>query len=274
MSETEDFTQATQVDMSVIEAQNRGEVDIQISTANKYPRSLTKSLNNCIVAVTMDIEMAKSCKYSIKRAGKTITGPSIHLAKLIASQYKNLRISCRITRNDGKNIYSEGVCFDLENNVAFRVEIPRKITDKEGRPFSEDMQTVTANAANSISMRNAIFATIPRFFIDRVLSEIDKCIDGKLSDKAFFLQERARIFATLKTKYGVSEERVLLACGQNTLEAIDKENIRFLIQLLQSLTDGDTTINESFPVNGGDEAKNYEDKIAAAAEKNKTNKQE
>ncbi len=265
MNENEDNFLATPVDMSVIEAQNRGEVDIQISTANKYPRSINKSLQNCIVAVTMDVEMAKSCKYSIKRGGKTVTGPSIHLAKLVASFYKNLRISCRITRNDGKNIYSEGVCFDLENNVAFKVEIPRKITDRDGKVFSEDMQTVTANAANSISMRNAIFATIPRFFIDRLLTEIDKCIDGKLSDTAFFLNERARVFSTLKTKYGVSEERVLLACGQNTLEAIDKDNMRFLIQLLQSLTDGDTTPEESFPASAEDKLKMYEDKLKNTA---------
>jgi hypothetical protein len=264
--ETFEEAEPVSVDMSVIEAQNRAEVDIQISTANKYPRNLTKSLNNCIVAVTMDLEMAKSCKYSIKRGGKMVTGPSVHLAKLIASQYKNLRISSKITRNDGKNIYSEGVCFDLENNVAFKVEIPRKITDRDGKAFSEDMQTVTANAANSISMRNAILATVPRFFTDRVLKEVDAMIDGKLSDKAFFLQERARVFSTLKTKYGLSEERVLLACGQKTLEAIDKESMRLLIQLLQSLNDGDTTVEESFPLSDADKQAAYEDRLKKKAE--------
>lgn len=264
-TENEETIIASPVDMSLIEAQNRADFDIQIATAQKFPRDLRKALNNCIVAVTMDMDMAKCCKYSIKRGGKVITGPSVHLAKIIASQYKNLRVACRITRNDGKNIYSESVCFDLENNVAFKIEVPRKITDKDGKTFSEDMQTVTANAANSISMRNAIFAVVPRFFTDRVIAEIDNVLDGKLSDNAYFLKERARIFTTLKSKYGVSEERALLACSKQTIEAVDKEALKLLGELLNSLNDGDTTPDESFPLGESDKQKMYEEKLKAKA---------
>ena len=37
---------------------------------------------------------------------------------------------------------------------------------KEGRRFSQDMQTVTENAASSIALRNAIFKVIPRSYVE------------------------------------------------------------------------------------------------------------
>lgn len=250
-----------QIDQSVIEAQTRAEIDTQVATAKQYPRSLKKVLDNCITAVSMDMDMAKSCKYSISRGGKAIVGPTVHLAKLIVSQYGNVRVSGRVVSNDGKTITSEGMCFDLENNVAFKTEVKRRITDKNGKTFSEDMQVVTGNAANSIAQRNAIFSTIPKFIVDRILKEVDAKIDGKLSDNGTFLLERAQCFSYLKTNQGLSEERILNGVGAKTIEGITKEQLKLLIAIVQSIKDGDSTVEESFPLTKEDEQALYEKRL-------------
>lgn len=249
------------MEMSVIGVQESAFLDVQISTAKKYPRVLRKCLENCIVIATSGIEMAKTCRYSLVRGGKTVTGPTIHLAQILASNYKNLRVSSRIVRNDGKNIFSEGICFDLENNVAFKVEISRKITDKHGNPFSEDMQTMTGNAANAISMRNAIFKVVPRSFTNKILSEVEKYLDGELSDNASFLKERTKTLATLESKYAINEERALKAIGAHTIQDIDKEKLKVLMAILQSIEDGDSTPAEAFPMDTASKASAFSEKI-------------
>lgn len=51
---------------------------------------------------------------------------------------------------------AQGVFHDLERNVAITYEVRRRIVDKNGRRYKPDMIGVTANAACSIALRNAI----------------------------------------------------------------------------------------------------------------------
>lgn len=253
------------IDQSVIEAQSRAEIDMQISTAKRYPRDIKKAQQNSIVIATMDEEAAKSCKYSLPRAGKTITGPTVHLAKIIISQYGNMRVAARVVNNDGKWITSEGVCHDLETNLAVKVEVKRKITDKGGKTFSEDMQTVTGNAANSIALRNAVFAVIPKSIIDAVLKEAEKKIIGELSDQAKFLQKRTALMDGFKENYGLSQERVLAVVGIKEIVAMKPEHLVTLIGIAQAIKDGDSTVEESFPLTETEKQAKYDEKIKSKA---------
>ena len=70
--------QAVQVD-----AIERANIDSQVSTAKQYPRDIRRSIDNSIVIATMNQETAQSCGYALPRGGKLITGPSVHLAKII-----------------------------------------------------------------------------------------------------------------------------------------------------------------------------------------------
>ena len=70
------------VQMDVVE---RASVDSQVATAKQYPRNITRSINNSIAMATMDNDTAQSCGYALPRGGKPITGPSVHLAKIIVS---------------------------------------------------------------------------------------------------------------------------------------------------------------------------------------------
>ena len=142
-------------------ALTRSEIDVQVATAHQYPRNLSRVLNNIETLATMDEDVAGSCFYTLRRQGKVIEGPSVRMAEIIASSWGNLRVQARIISNDGKMITAQGICHDLESNYATSTEVKRRITDKNGKTFSEDMQVVTGNAACAIAMRNALFKVVP-----------------------------------------------------------------------------------------------------------------
>lgn len=160
----------------MLQAINRSEVDMQVSTAKQYPRELPKVLNQIATYATMDTETASECFYVLRRqgdnGGSAIEGLSVRMAEIIAGAWGNLRVQTRIIGNDGKTITAQGICHDLETNVAVSVEVKRRITDKHGRTYSEDMQVVTGNAASAIAFRNAVLKVVPKAVTKKVIAKI------------------------------------------------------------------------------------------------------
>jgi hypothetical protein len=226
--------------------QDKAAIDMQISTAKAYPRSIKKAVENSIIVVTMDTETASSCTYSLPRGGKTITGPSVHLAKILAQNWGNLRVEAKVVDVNAKQITCQSIAFDLENNLAIKVEVKRSIVDKYGKRFNEDMVTVTGNAGNSIAMRNAILSVIPRAIVDKVYNEAKKTITGDVSDKTKLMAKRKAVMDGFKETYNVSEAEVLKVIGKSAVEHIDSDNLITLIGIAQAIKDGDTTVEEAF----------------------------
>jgi hypothetical protein len=162
------------VSAEALEAQERANVDIQISTAKRFPRTLSHVQKRIIDIASMDRETAENCWYALPRAGKVIEGPSVRMAEIVASAYGNLRIASRVVGVDDKYVTCQGACHDLENNVAVSTEVKRRITDKKGRRYDDDLIMVTSNAANSIAMRNAIFKVVPMALFKSAIAEIRK----------------------------------------------------------------------------------------------------
>lgn len=104
--------------LNVVEAQNRSEIDVQITTAKRYPRNMDRAIQNVVAIVSKDRDIAKTCVYSLPRAGKEISGPSVHLARMLAAEYKNMRIDARIVEIGETMVTAQAVAFDLENNFA------------------------------------------------------------------------------------------------------------------------------------------------------------
>ena len=188
---------------------------------------------------------ASTCNYSIPRGGKSITGASVHLALILAQNWGNLRIESKITSIDEKSITSQSVCFDLENNIAIKVEVRRSIMTKYGR-MNDDMITVTGNAANSISLRNAILKVIPRAVVNKVYDSAKQMITGDLSDEAKLVFKRKQILDTFKDDYGVTEREVLDSIGKASVTNITSDDVLTLIGFGQSIKDGDSTVDFIF----------------------------
>lgn len=258
-----------------IDAVERANVDSQVATAKQYPRDLARSINNSIAMATMDYNTAQSCGYALPRGGKPITGPSVHLAKLIVSNWGNIRAEAKVVQITDKQVISRGTCWDLENNVATAFEVRRSIVGKGGKRFSDDMITVTGNAANSIAYRNAVFSVIPKAVVDKVYQAAQHFITGDLSDEEKIVARRKKCIDFFKDEYGITEEEVVMLCGKQTVNQIKAEQIALLLGITQSLKDGDTTVEELMKPYRKEEAKkNLAAKAAEAAKADAAAKKE
>lgn len=233
-------------DASVIYNQDKATIDVQISTAKCYPRNVKRSVENSIAIVTLDQETAATCTYSLPRGNKPITGPSVHLAKILAQNWGNLRCEAKVVEIGAKQITSQAVAFDLENNLAIKVEVKRSIMDKNGKRYSDDMVTVTGNAANAIALRNAILSVIPKAIVDKVYNEAKHTITGDLSDKTKLIAKRKKVMDGFVETYGLTEKDVLNAIGKAAVEHITQDDLVVLIGIGQAIKDGDTTVAEAF----------------------------
>ncbi len=234
----------------LLEAVNRAEIDIQIATAKRYPRDITHVLNQIATLATMDTETAEDCFYALRRGraegdNAVIEGLSVRMAEIFAGAWGNLRVQTRIVGNDGKTITAQGICHDLETNLAVAVEVKRRITDKYGRTYSEDMQVVTGNAASAIAFRNAIFKVIPKAVTKKVINEVKQVALGKSIDLETSRQRIVEYFG----KLGVTQRQLFDYLSVKKLEEIDKERVFELRALANALKEGTTTVEETFRKN-------------------------
>jgi hypothetical protein len=235
------------------ETSNLAELDIQIATAHRYPRDIPKVLEEALTMIRSNKEIAASCTYSVprKQDGKTIyiTGGSIRLAEIFSQCWGNLHAGTRILpHNDGKTIVAEAVAWDLEKNIKFITQCTRSIYSyKSKRTYSHDMQVITANAAASIALRNAIFRVVPNAYTDRLHKEaVDFANSG--SNREIML---ARVF-TYFTRVGYSEQHVLMFLQRATKADVTREDITILSGIKNRIDDGQLPATKSLPLTDAD----------------------
>lgn len=259
----QEIIEVKQADM--LTAINRAEVDIQIATAKQYPRDLSRVLNQIKTYATMDMETAEDCFYALRRGrgndASVIEGISVRLAEIIAGAWGNLRVQSRIIGNDGRTITCQGICHDLETNLAVSVEVKRKITDRNGKTYSEDMQVVTGNAASAIAFRNAVLKVVPKAVTKKVINEIKEVALGKSID----LETRRQRMVGYFTQIGVTQSELLTYCGVKSIEQIDNQIVFELRGLANAIKEGTTTVQETFKAHTAD-SKSIADKARKAVE--------
>jgi hypothetical protein len=260
--------------VTVTEAQSRAEIDIQVATANKYPRNVDRAVQNIIAIVSKDKELAEKCVYSLPRAGKEIQGASVHLARLIASEYKNIRVDARIVEIGDTMVTAQATVLDLQNNFAIRTEVKRRITDKKGQRYQDDMIVVTCNAALSIASRNAILQVIPATVVSAVFKSAQKTIIGDMTDEQKLIKRRKEILDGYLNTWNVTEAEILRLLEIETVNQIRETQMLTLVGLANAIKDGDTTVNEAFgrSVQNGISV-NTKEKVDEAIRKAKERKQ-
>lgn len=226
-----------------LEQITRGETDVAITTAKKWPRNLKQFTAHAINAATLDHGTAASCCYSLSRSGKRVEGPSVRLAEIIASAWGNMRVASRVVSDDGRFVTAQGVAHDLERNVAISTEVQRRITDKSGKTYSEDMIQTTAMAANAIARRNAILAAVPRCYWGPIY---EKCKEVQRGSEATLEERRTAAIKWFESK-GVKLPRLLEGVGRASVEDIGLDELMHLTGIRTAVKEGETTLEEAFP---------------------------
>ena len=218
----------------MLQAIDRAEVDIQIATAKQYPRDLAACLNKIETYATMDKETAEDCFYVLRRKDANgndniIEGLSVRMAEIIAGAWGNLRVQTRIIGNDGRMITAQAICHDLETNFAVSKEVKRRITNKYGKTYSEDMQVVTGNAAASIAFRNAVLTVIPKAVTKKIINNV-LFFPNVSNWKRFFFISNASARACLKSPKSCTHVKFLIFNLFKTQRKMDNSTVyRFII---------------------------------------------
>lgn len=234
-------------DITTYEQSVRAEVDIQIATAKKYPRDLKRFMDNSMFAATHTEQAAIKCGYTLPRGDKKIQGASVHLARILAQNFGNIRVAAKGLSISDSYVTAEAVCMDLETNMAVRVETRQKILDKAGRRFNEDMINITMLACIAKAERNAILHVIPASFTDEVYLAAQKKLIGDVKKDPKTLEAtRAKAIKAFGDKYNVTEAMILKYFGKQKAEQLDAEDVVSLRGLFQALKDGDATVEGTF----------------------------
>lgn len=257
----------------MLEAINRSEVDIQVATAHRFPRDIEKCRANILALAAMDDTIAYNCFYHLERKDKdgnksVIEGPSIRLAEIIAASWKNLRIAARIIGNDGKTITAQGVCHDLETNVAYSVETKRSILTSKGYTYSQDMQVVVGNAAAAIALRNAICKVVPAVLINSCIKSIQQKALEHIK-KNGVSSEWLNCLGYMQKYYKLTEKEILDYIGRKSSADVTAEDIQKLGGVCNAINEKTTTVEEVFkkPKEQKSIAKQVEQQAAASKQK-------
>lgn len=233
-----------------LSAVDKASIDMQIATAKQYPRSVTKALHEALTLATVDEETAGSMFYALPRSGKNIEGPSARLAEIMAYSWGNLRVDADIVAEDRTTVTAMGTCFDLEKNVAVRVRVKRRITDKNGRRFNEDMIGVTSNAAISIALRNSVFKVIPRSMVERIYQAARKASIGKGGT----MQQKRQAAASLFAKMGVTEAELFGLLNVRGWDDVGEDELILLRGTFNAIKEGESTVERIFRATGNSES--------------------
>lgn len=240
-------TQVTISQPTMLEALNKSEIDMQIATAHAYPRNEEKALDKMAQLACMDVDTASDCFYNLERKKadgtvEEINGLSVRMAEIIAACWGNLRVQARIIGNDGQWITAQGICHDLERNVAVSKEVKRRITYKNGMTYSEDLQVLTGNAACAIAYRNAVLAVVPKAVTNCVIKKVRETMAKAEMDVPKVRQQTFDWWA----KKGVTIDQLIGYLGVANSDGVGKEELFKLRALAQAIHEGTTTISEVF----------------------------
>jgi len=228
----------------------QAEFNQAVTTAHAFPRSPDKVAKAILSMATMQ-DAAQGCVYNIPRkerdgTAKQIVGPSIRFAEIIAACWGNCNVGARIVGIDRqeKVVIVEGVFWDLETGTKRVQQTQRNIATSGGKLYSLDMITVTANAAMSIALREAILRGVPRAVWWPAYKTVLAVIAG---DAKSMEQNRAMAMAYFTDTLKVAPARVFAALEVNGISEVGMDQIVALRTMATAIKDGEATIDSLFP---------------------------
>lgn len=222
----------------------RAEIDQMIATAHRYPRSIDTVIKQVETMACYNESAAENCVYSLPRGGKPIIGPSIGFANIVATAWGNCVDGSRWVATDRKEkvVVAEGVFHDYQTNRKTIISEQRRIVDRSGRLFSDDMIIVTSKAAGAIARRNAILQIVPRALWFPIWERALLIVRGDTQTFAEKKEAALRAFH----QFGVKPEQLFLWLGIKGDPDLTLEHIPILRGAYTQLRDGAVTVEEMF----------------------------
>ena len=244
--ESEDFrSEQAEITPNALAILVQSEHAAMVSTANlPSNRRKLKDFDDKLMAYANHSQpVALSMFYSLPRAGKQIIGASIRFAEIVAPCWKNCAVASRVVGDATDTVTAQGIFIDYEANLRNSIEVPRRITDKNGNRYNADMIVTTSNAAMSIARRNAVLkGGVPQALWSPAYEAAQLTAVGKAVSHA----QRVADCMEYLMKLGVTELQALNAVECPSVKDLEIEHLVTLRVLCQEIKRGDKTIEEVF----------------------------
>ena len=253
-------TEPEVINAELVPTRDVDEVQVWVETARQHRRSIDAAIRYATSLATYSKEVAECMEYIILRGKTEVRGPSIRAAEVMAAGWGNLRIITSIREVTERWVTVVGTACDMETNNVVSLPVRRRLTQRDGRPYTEDMRQVAIAAAIAIARRNAILAVIPRVYVDIVLSSARKVAAG---DKRPLSEQRAAVLKWFESR--VPLQRIYEVLGVSGPEDITLEHMERLRGLKVAIDE--MGVDAVFPpTNQANDALPLSDIISAAVE--------
>lgn len=236
--------QATAIEQSRAVA----EVAAAVQVAQAYPRDTQAALREMREVCRLK-SMADRAFFAYPKAGSTVTGPTVHLARELARIWGNIQYSsAEMARSDVRaESEMQAVAWDLQTNArAAQIHIvPHKMDTKRGVKVLTDMRDIYENNANmgARRLRAVIFAVLPSWFVDEAVDLCNATLeDGGGVPLAHRIASIVDAFAGLD----ITTEQLEANRGKPSARWT-AHDVAALVVLGKSLRSGEITRDEAFP---------------------------
>lgn len=237
-------SEATKVEQARVVA----EVQARIIVAQQCPRDVPGALAAMREACSMTA-LASRAFYSFSRAGGTVAGPSIHLARELARVWGNIDYGITELSRDDNARTSEVMAWawDMQTNTrsSNTFVVPHARDTKSGRKDILDLRDVYENNTNQGSrrVREAIFAVIPTWFVQEAQ---DLCHSTTVKGDGTPLAQRITLAIDKLNELGVTVDRIERKVGRKSA-AWDAHDVARLGVSFASIRQGTVRIEDEFP---------------------------
>lgn len=241
----------TRVGQGTAVEQSRAVAEVQaaIVVAQQCPRDISGAV----------AQMNESCRqkgladrafFRFPRAGQTVSGASVHLARELARCWGNVQYGVSELRRDDEIGQSEmqAWAWDVQTNTrsSSTFIVPHKRdTKKDGPKALTDMRDVYENNANNGArrLREAIFSILPQWFVEDAKNLCNQTLaDGGGKTIAQRSAEAIGMFE----KGGITRDQLESKLGRKT-DQWTHHDIAQLEVIFTSLQRGEVTREEEFP---------------------------
>lgn len=234
---------------AVEQARAVAEVQAAIVVAQQVPRSVPSAVAQMRESCAQ-IHLADRAFYKYPRAGQTVTGPSIHLARELARCWGNVQYGIGELRRDDIEHYSEmqAWAWDVQTNTRASTTfvVPHKRDKRGGPEVLVELRDVYENNANmgARRLREQVFSILPPWFSAEAQA---LCIDTLTrGTSGRTLGQQATDAVAHFDELGISLDRLERKLGRRSADwqALDLAQLRVASA---SIRQGTVSAEEEFP---------------------------
>lgn len=223
------------------------EVQVTMLTAKRFPRNRILSEKN-ILEECSRYDLAISAFYKYKRGNTEVSGLTIHIARMMAQQWGNLKHGLRILEQNNEESRVEAYAWDLETNymptLEFVVKHVRELKGGKSYPLTSyrDISELIKNYG-ARNVRSCIFQVIPKSIIAKAETRLNKALLS--GDKGMSLKDGVIRMLSAFKDLGVSEQMIEKKLGFK-IDVIAPKDLTELLKSYNSIKDGMMSREEVF----------------------------